>query len=81
MTVGAHLLDTLKAHRPESNDRWRQKRRDELLERVGIGARRRGAFPHELSGGMRQRLAIALAIALEPSSTSVNLAVFALPSA
>lgn len=66
MTVGAHLLDTLKAHRPDSSDRWRRQRCDELLEKVGIGARRRRAFPHELSGGMRQRLAIALAIALEP---------------
>ena len=53
MTVGSHLLDTLKAHRPDSSDSWRQQRRDELLERVGIGARRRRAFPHELSGGMR----------------------------
>ena len=32
MTVGSHLLDTLKAHRPDS-DNWRQQRRDELLER------------------------------------------------
>ncbi len=67
MTVGGHLLDTLKAHRPENSSAWRLERSKELLERVGINTSRFDAFPHELSGGMRQRLAIALAIALNPA--------------
>lgn len=41
-------------------------RAGELLERVGIPADRHGAFPHELSGGMRQRVLIAMAVANEP---------------
>ena len=66
MPIGTHLIDTLQAHRPESSASWRRQRAEELLERVGIGTGRIRAYPHELSGGMRQRLAIALAIALEP---------------
>jgi peptide/nickel transport system ATP-binding protein len=42
-------------------------RAGELLEQVGIDRERHSAFPHELSGGMRQRVAIAMAVANEPS--------------
>jgi peptide/nickel transport system ATP-binding protein len=43
------------------------KRAREVLDAVGIAAARHGAFPHELSGGMRQRVVIAMAVANEPS--------------
>ncbi len=66
MSIGAHLLDTLKAHKPEETEEWRMERAEELLRKVGINPARFHSFPHEFSGGMRQRVVIALAIALRP---------------
>jgi oligopeptide/dipeptide ABC transporter ATP-binding protein len=49
------------------DDREAHRRAGELLERVGIPKRRGAAYPHELSGGMRQRAMIAMALACDPA--------------
>jgi peptide/nickel transport system ATP-binding protein len=66
LSVQAQLTDTLAAHRPDMSKRDRVARAAELLELVGISADRLKSFPHELSGGMKQRVMIALALALSP---------------
>jgi peptide/nickel transport system ATP-binding protein len=66
MSIGTQLTDVLRAHRPGMDRRARAQRAAELLVMVGITADRLRAYPHELSGGMRQRVMIAMALALEP---------------
>jgi peptide/nickel transport system ATP-binding protein len=58
--------DIFRAHAPWMSRAAREARTAELLEMVGIDPRRRRSFPHELSGGMRQRIGIAMALALRP---------------
>ena len=66
ITVGAQFDDMLRAHRPHLDRDARRARSAELLEMVGISGDRLTSYPHELSGGMRQRAMIAMALALEP---------------
>ncbi|MCA3446518.1 MAG: ABC transporter ATP-binding protein [Rhodobacter sp.] len=67
MTVGAQLVETIRTHLPLSAPAARARAMD-LLAEVGIAdpAGRYGQYPHQFSGGMRQRIVIALAIAAEP---------------
>ncbi len=66
LSVGAQLTDVLQAHVADLDAAARRARAAELLAMVGITADRLSSFPHELSGGMRQRVMIAMALALEP---------------
>lgn len=66
LSIGAQLEDVLKAHRKRMVRHQRRDRVAELLGMVGIAATRAKAYPHELSGGMRQRAMIAMALALDP---------------
>ena len=66
MRIGVLIDDVLKAHRPGMSKAERRARAIELVELVGISGDRLRSYPHELSGGMRQRVMIALAIALNP---------------
>jgi peptide/nickel transport system ATP-binding protein len=66
ITLRTQLSDVLNAHRPKMGKKEREERIHDLLRTVGISPQRAGAYPHELSGGMRQRAMIAVALALEP---------------
>ncbi|WP_194762653.1 ABC transporter ATP-binding protein [Microbacterium sp. UFMG61] len=65
-TIRAQLCDVLLTHRPELSKRQRVERAGDVLERVGVDRARLQSYPHELSGGMRQRVMIAMAMLLEP---------------
>ena len=64
-TVGSQIVEPMEVHRVRSGAAA-QRRAAELLEMVGIDPSAMGRFPHEFSGGMRQRAAIAMALACDP---------------
>jgi oligopeptide/dipeptide ABC transporter ATP-binding protein len=68
-SVEAHLRDIVRAHAREGEDVSKEavrRRGAELLEKVRLPADTLAKFPHELSGGMRQRVSIMLALSLDP---------------
>jgi peptide/nickel transport system ATP-binding protein len=64
-TVGQQIVEAIELHN-RARGATARARTGELLEAVGIPAARAGRYPHELSGGMRQRAAIAMALACNP---------------
>ncbi|EAR10816.1 ABC transporter ATP-binding protein [Reinekea blandensis] len=65
ITIGSQLIDVILAHKKVTKqEAWA--RGEELLETVGIHKSRMTSYPHQLSGGMRQRVVIAIALVLRP---------------
>jgi len=64
--ISVQMTDVIKAHDPGSTSRSRLDRAKEMLSLVGISADRLDSYPHQLSGGMRQRVMIGMALALDP---------------
>ena len=66
MTVGDQLLEVLKIHNKNMSREELNKQVDQMMELVGIPANRKNEYPHEFSGGMKQRIVIAIALICEP---------------
>ncbi|HIE38006.1 MAG TPA: ABC transporter ATP-binding protein, partial [Anaerolineae bacterium] len=62
--ISDHVVETILTHKPEMDEEKARQQAAELIDRLGIMAERLDDYPHQLSGGMRQRVMIGLALAL-----------------
>ncbi len=65
-TVGEQVYEVLHLHFPNLSKEQKQEKVDKMLQLVGIPASRKGEYPHQFSGGMKQRIVIAMALIAEP---------------
>ncbi len=66
LTVGSQIHEVLDLHFPTMTADEKKRRVDEILQLVGIPPARRDEYPHQFSGGMKQRIVIAMALVAEP---------------
>ncbi len=65
-TIGDQIAEVVELHYKDYSKKQVSDRVDEILKMVGISADRKGDYPHQFSGGMKQRVIIAIALACEP---------------
>jgi len=66
LSVGSQIAEVLKYHAEDKSPASVSQRVEELLNMVGIAPERKNDYPHQFSGGMKQRIVIAIAIACNP---------------
>lgn len=66
LTIGDQIYEVLELHFPEMTKEERNKKVDDILGLVGIQKSRKNDYPHQFSGGMKQRIGIAMALVSEP---------------
>ena len=66
LTVGEQIMEVIENHNTSLSRQEARKWAENMLERVGIPAERYGEYPHQFSGGMKQRVVIAIALACNP---------------
>lgn len=66
LTIGDQIAEVLELHKKELSKAQISEKVDELLKLVGLPVERRSEYPHQFSGGMKQRVVIAIALACEP---------------
>lgn len=66
LTIGEQIEEILILHKKEMGREERAKRVEEILSMVGLSPERKNDYPHQFSGGMKQRVVIAMALACEP---------------
>lgn len=66
LTVGDQIAESIETHHPDLNGAQVDERVDNVLRLVGIPAERKDEYPHQFSGGMKQRVVIAMALVCDP---------------
>jgi peptide/nickel transport system ATP-binding protein len=67
LTIGRHFVETIQAHEPDMEKEEALERGAKMLESLGILPERISDYPHQFSGGMRQRVMVGLSLVLRPT--------------